>query len=156
MRILLSNDDSYFAPGLAALSEGLKPLGRSPSWRPSATERRIQLLTLDRPLMLSHAHNGFHYVNGTPTDCVHMAVTGLLDFEPDVIVSGINSVEHGDDTLYPAPSPRPPRAICWAFPPSPCRSWARSSSITARPPAWPTISWSGLAARHSARRCCST
>jgi len=58
-------------------------------------------LTLDRPLMLSHAHNGFHYVNGTPTDCVHMAVTGLLDFEPDVIVSGINSGSNmGDDTLY--------------------------------------------------------
>jgi len=58
-------------------------------------------LTLDRPLMLSRAHNGFHYVNGTPTDCVHMAVTGLLDFEPDVVVSGINSGSNmGDDTLY--------------------------------------------------------
>jgi 5'-nucleotidase len=58
-------------------------------------------LTLDRPLMLSKAPNGFLYVNGTPTDCVHMAVTGLLDFEPDVIVSGINSGSNmGDDTLY--------------------------------------------------------
>ena len=51
--------------------------------------------------MLSRAHNGFHYVNGTPTDCVHMAVTGMLDFEPDVIVSGVNSGSNmGDDTLY--------------------------------------------------------
>src|SRR5204863_2417857 len=58
-------------------------------------------LTLDRPLQLSHAHNGFLYVNGTPTDCVHMAVTGLLDFEPDVVVSGINQGQNmGDDTLY--------------------------------------------------------
>jgi 5'-nucleotidase len=58
-------------------------------------------LTLDRPLSLRSAHNGFHYVNGTPTDCVHMAVTGILDFEPDVVVSGINSGSNmGDDTLY--------------------------------------------------------
>jgi 5'-nucleotidase len=58
-------------------------------------------LTLDRPLSLSKAHNGFFYVNGTPTDCVHMAVTGLLDLEPDFVVSGINSgANMGDDTLY--------------------------------------------------------
>src|SRR4029079_17370191 len=55
----------------------------------------------DRPLSLRQAHNGFRYVNGTPTDCVHMAVTGILDFEPDVVVSGINSGSNmGDDTLY--------------------------------------------------------
>ncbi len=58
-------------------------------------------LTLDRPLTVHRASNGFWYVNGTPTDCVHMAVTGLLDFEPDVVVSGINTGSNmGDDTLY--------------------------------------------------------
>jgi 5'-nucleotidase len=58
-------------------------------------------LTLDRPLTVHKAHNGFFYVNGTPTDCVHMAVTGILDFEPDVVVSGINTGSNmGDDTLY--------------------------------------------------------
>ena len=102
MRILLSNDDGYFAPGLAALAEGLKPLGDITVVAPERDRSGASnSLTLDRPLMLSHAHNGFHYVNGTPTDCVHMAVTGLLDFEPDVVVSGINSGSNmGDDTLY--------------------------------------------------------
>jgi 5'-nucleotidase len=58
-------------------------------------------LTLDRPLTLRKSANGFFYVNGTPTDCVHMAVTGLLDFEPDMVVSGINSGSNmGDDTVY--------------------------------------------------------
>jgi 5'-nucleotidase len=102
MRILLSNDDGYFAPGLAALAEGLASLGEITVVAPERDRSGASnSLTLDRPLMLRHAHNGFHYVNGTPTDCVHMAVTGLLDFEPDVIVSGINSGSNmGDDTLY--------------------------------------------------------
>jgi 5'-nucleotidase len=102
MRILLSNDDGYFAPGLAALAEGLAPLGEITVVAPERDRSGASnSLTLDRPLLLSRAHNGFLYVNGTPTDCVHMAVTGLLDFEPDVVVSGINSGSNmGDDTLY--------------------------------------------------------
>ncbi len=102
MRILLSNDDGYFAPGLAALAEGLAPLGEITVVAPERDRSGASnSLTLDRPLRLSKAHNGFLYVNGTPTDCVHMAVTGLLDFEPDIIVSGINSGSNmGDDTLY--------------------------------------------------------
>jgi 5'/3'-nucleotidase len=102
MRILLSNDDGYFAPGLAALAEGLAALGTITVVAPERDRSGASnSLTLDRPLSFAHAHNGFHYVNGTPTDCVHMAVTGMLDFEPDVIVSGINSGSNmGDDTLY--------------------------------------------------------
>ena len=102
MRILLSNDDGYFAPGLAALAEGLAPLGEITVVAPERDRSGASnSLTLDRPLVLSRAPNGFLYVNGTPTDCVHMAVTGLLDFEPDVVVSGINSGSNmGDDTLY--------------------------------------------------------
>ena len=102
MRILLSNDDGYFAPGLAALAEGLAPLGEITVVAPERDRSGASnSLTLDRPLQLARAHNGFFYVNGTPTDCVHMAVTGLLDFEPDFIVSGINSGSNmGDDTLY--------------------------------------------------------
>ncbi len=102
MHILLSNDDGYFAPGLAALAEGLASLGEITVVAPERDRSGASnSLTLDRPLMLSKSHNGFFYVNGTPTDCVHMAVTGLLDFEPDVIVSGINSGSNmGDDTLY--------------------------------------------------------
>ena len=102
MRILLSNDDGYFAPGLAALAEGLAELGEITVVAPERDRSGASnSLTLDRPLILSKAPNGFLYVNGTPTDCVHMAVTGILDFEPDVIVSGINSGSNmGDDTLY--------------------------------------------------------
>src|SRR5947209_15512441 len=102
MHILLSNDDGYFAPGLAALAEGLAPLGEITVVAPERDRSGASnSLTLDRPLQLSRAHNGFFYVNGTPTDCVHMAVTGLLDFEPDIVVSGVNSGSNmGDDTLY--------------------------------------------------------
>ena len=102
MRILLSNDDGYFAPGLAALAEGLAALGEITVVAPERDRSGASnSLTLDRPLQLTRAHNGYFYVNGTPTDCVHMAVTGLLDFEPDVVVSGINSGSNmGDDTLY--------------------------------------------------------
>jgi 5'-nucleotidase len=102
MRILLSNDDGYFAPGLAALAQGLAPLGEITVVAPERDRSGASnSLTLDRPLMLRRAHNGFLYVNGTPTDCVHMAVTGLLDLEPDIVVSGINSGSNmGDDTLY--------------------------------------------------------
>jgi len=102
MRILLSNDDGYFAPGLAALAESLAALGEITVVAPERDRSGASnSLTLDRPLMLSKAPNGFLYVNGTPTDCVHMAVTGILDFEPDVVVSGINSGSNmGDDTLY--------------------------------------------------------
>ena len=102
MRILLSNDDGYFAPGLAALAEELAPLGDVTVVAPERDRSGASnSLTLDRPLSLARAHNGFFFVNGTPTDCVHMAVTGLLDFEPDLVVSGINSGSNmGDDTLY--------------------------------------------------------
>ncbi|WP_306602409.1 5'/3'-nucleotidase SurE [Azonexus sp.] len=102
MRILLSNDDGYFAPGLAALAEALSGLGEiivvAPEQNRSGASNS---LTLDRPLMLKQAASGFFFVNGTPTDCVHLAVTGMLDSLPDIIVSGINSgANMGDDTIY--------------------------------------------------------
>ena len=102
MRILLSNDDGYFAPGIAALAQALAPLGEITVVAPERDRSGASnSLTLDRPLSLHRASNGFLYVNGTPTDCVHMAVTGLLDIEPDIVVSGINAGSNmGDDTLY--------------------------------------------------------
>ncbi len=102
MRILLSNDDGYFAPGLAALHEALSPLAQLTVVAPERDRSGASnSLTLDRPLSIRQAANGFFHVNGTPTDCVHMAVTGLLDFVPDMIVSGINSgANMGDDTIY--------------------------------------------------------
>lgn len=102
MRILLSNDDGYFAPGLAALAEALKPLAEITVVAPERDRSGASnSLTLDRPLTVRQAANGFLYVNGTPTDCVHLAVTGLLDHLPDMVVSGINHGSNmGDDTIY--------------------------------------------------------
>lgn len=102
MRILLSNDDGYFAPGLAALAEALIGLGEIVVVAPEQNRSGASnSLTLDRPLMLKQAPSGFHFVNGTPTDCVHLAVTGMLDSLPDIIVSGINlGANMGDDTIY--------------------------------------------------------
>jgi 5'-nucleotidase len=102
MRILLSNDDGYFAPGLAALYAALKPLAEITVVAPERDKSGASnSLTLDRPLSLRQAANGFYFLNGTPTDCVHMAVTGMLDFVPDMIVSGINhGANMGDDTIY--------------------------------------------------------
>lgn len=102
MRILLSNDDGYFAPGLNILAEALAPLAKITVVAPERNRSGASnSLTLDRPLWVRQAHNGFYFVNGTPTDCVHLAVTGLLDFEPDMIISGINDgANMGDDTIY--------------------------------------------------------
>src|SRR5689334_16846445 len=102
MRILLSNDDGYFAPGLAVLAETLSSLGEVVVVAPERDRSGASnSLTLDRPLAVRKSHLGFHYVNGTPTDCVHLAITGLLDELPDMVVSGINhGANMGDDTIY--------------------------------------------------------
>ncbi|MFN3883672.1 MAG: 5'/3'-nucleotidase SurE [Rhodocyclaceae bacterium] len=102
MNVLLSNDDGYTAPGLVQLAAALQDLARITVVAP---ERNMSgasnSLTLDRPLLLKTAENGFHYVNGTPSDCVHLAVTGMLPVEPDMVISGINlGANMGDDTIY--------------------------------------------------------
>jgi 5'-nucleotidase len=102
MRILLSNDDGYFAPGLAILAKTLADLGAITVVAPERDHSGASnSLTLDRPLTVRESANGFRFVNGTPTDCVHLAVTGLLEEMPDMIVSGINlGANMGDDTIY--------------------------------------------------------
>lgn len=102
MRILISNDDGYFAPGLACLAEHLSKVAEVVVVAPERDRSGASnSLTLDRPLKLRKAANGFYYVNGTPTDCVHLAVTGMLDQQPDMVVSGINAgANMGDDTIY--------------------------------------------------------
>ena len=102
LSILVSNDDGVYAPGLAALAAALEPLGRltvvAPDRNRSAASNS---LTLDTPLRVGQLENGFYYVNGTPSDCVHLAITGLLREAPDLVVSGINSGANlGDDVLY--------------------------------------------------------
>jgi len=102
MKILVSNDDGYFAPGITLLAEALRQLGDVTVVAPERDRSGASnSLTLDRPLTVRQAANGYFSVNGTPTDCVHIAVTGLLDFTPDVVVSGINlGANMGDDTIY--------------------------------------------------------
>ena len=102
MRILLSNDDGYSAPGIAALDRALAGLGEIVVVAPELDRSGASnSLTLDRPLHLRRAASGYHYVNGTPTDCVHLAVTGMLEHLPDMVVSGINlGANMGDDTIY--------------------------------------------------------
>ncbi len=102
MRILIANDDGYLAPGLAALVRACEGLGHidviAPEQNASGTSNS---LTLTRPLSAYVASNGFHYLNGTPSDCVHVALTGLFLERPDLVVSGINQgANMGDDTLY--------------------------------------------------------
>jgi 5'-nucleotidase len=102
MRILISNDDGYLAPGINALAEALASVAEIIVVAPDSNRSGASnSLTLDRPLSVTKAANGFYYVNGTPTDCVHIALTGMLDALPDLVVSGINNGQNmGDDTLY--------------------------------------------------------
>ena len=102
MHILLSNDDGYFAPGLAILAESLALFAKVTVVAPERDRSGASnSLTLDRPLAVRRAGSGFSYVNGTPTDCVHLAVTGLLDDLPDIVISGVNhGANMGDDTIY--------------------------------------------------------
>jgi 5'-nucleotidase len=102
MRILISNDDGYLAPGLIALAEVLEPIAEIVVVAPDSNRSACSnSLTLQRPLSVSRAANGFYFCNGTPSDCVHIALTGILTWKPDLIVSGINQGQNmGDDTLY--------------------------------------------------------
>jgi 5'-nucleotidase len=102
VKILVSNDDGYFAPGITLLAEALRQVGEVTVVAPERDRSGASnSLTLDRPLTVRRAPNGYFSVNGTPTDCVHIAVTGLLDFMPDVVVSGVNlGANMGDDTIY--------------------------------------------------------
>lgn len=102
MRFLLSNDDGVQAPGLAALAQVLARLGEVAVVAPDGERSAFSsALTLDRPLRPQRLANGFIAVNGTPADCVHIALNGLLDFTPDIIISGINAGANlGDDVIY--------------------------------------------------------
>jgi len=102
MKILISNDDGYLAPGINALAEQLATIADIVVVAPDSNRSgSSNSLTLDRPLRVMRAANGFYSINGTPSDCVHIALTGILDTQPDLVVSGINQGQNmGDDTLY--------------------------------------------------------
>lgn len=102
MRILVANDDGYLAPGLQSLADACAAFGDveviAPEQNASGTSNA---LTLHRPLSVFRAPSGYRFINGTPSDCVHVALTGLLESPPDLVVSGINNGANlGEDTLY--------------------------------------------------------
>jgi 5'-nucleotidase len=102
IKILVSNDDGYQAPGLICLVETLQRFADVTVVAPDRNRSGASnSLTLDYPLRPKWADNGFIYIDGTPTDCVHLAITGLLDTLPDLVVSGINADSNlGDDVIY--------------------------------------------------------
>ncbi|MFP5349984.1 MAG: 5'/3'-nucleotidase SurE [Gammaproteobacteria bacterium] len=102
MRILVSNDDGYLAPGLACLVRALRTIAEVEVVAPDRDRSGASnSLTLDRPLRARQGENGFVYVDGTPTDCVHLAITGLMEHEPDMVIAGINrGANLGDDVIY--------------------------------------------------------
>ena len=102
MHILISNDDGFNAPGIAALRTAMERFGRvtvvAPEHNHSGSSNS---LTLNRPLSVTRNADGVYVVSGTPSDCVHLALTGLLEEKPDLVVSGINcGANMGDDTMY--------------------------------------------------------
>jgi 5'-nucleotidase len=102
MRILLSNDDGYQAPGLKALAAAMEAVADVVVVAPDRDRSGASnSLTLEAPIRAHTMENGFIRVEGTPTDCVHLAITGLLEEEPDMVVAGINAgANMGDDVIY--------------------------------------------------------
>jgi 5'-nucleotidase len=102
MRILISNDDGYLAPGINALARALASVAEVAVCAPDSNRSGASSsLTLEKPISVYQAENGFYYTTGTPSDSVHIALTGLLPWKPDLVVSGINhGANMGEDTLY--------------------------------------------------------
>ncbi|BAW80066.1 stationary-phase survival protein SurE [Candidatus Nitrosoglobus terrae] len=102
MRILVSNDDGYLARGIRVLADCLTEIAEVTVIAPDRDRSGAShSLTLDRPLRVSFGENGFYCVESTPTDCVHLGITGLLKEEPNMVVSGINAGANlGDDVIY--------------------------------------------------------
>ncbi|CAN5259449.1 5'/3'-nucleotidase SurE [soil metagenome] len=102
MKILVCNDDGVYAPGLSILAAYLSSIATVTVIAPDRNQSAVsKSLTLTRPLRVKHLDNNFISVEGTPTDCVHLGITGLLDERPDMVVAGINEGANlGDDVLY--------------------------------------------------------
>lgn len=102
MRILVTNDDGVYAPGLTALAKAMSALGDVTVVAPDRNRSGVSnSLTLHRPLRAKKIENGFYSVEGTPTDCVHLALSGLINKKFDIVVSGINAGSNlGDDVIY--------------------------------------------------------
>nr|BFE91090.1 hypothetical protein GCM10020185_16260 [Pseudomonas brassicacearum subsp. brassicacearum] len=153
MRILISNDDGVTAPGLAALYAALADFAECVVIAPDQDKSGASSsLTLDRPLHPCYLDNGFISLNGTPTDCVHLGLNGLLEREPDMVVSGINLGANlgGRRALFRHGCRRPGRslpgkAIVCLF------RLFRGRSIICRPPPTSPVNWSKPTASWSCR-----
>ncbi len=102
MHLLISNDDGITARGIQVLADRMKSLGKVTIVAPDQNRSGASnSLTLESPVRLKQTGERTWSVNGTPTDCVHIALTGLLEKDPDIVVSGINSGANlGDDVIY--------------------------------------------------------
>jgi len=102
LKILVSNDDGYLAKGIIALSDALSEIATVTVFAPDRNRSGASnSLTLDAPLRAHKVQENRYYVNGTPSDCVHLALEGFLDEDPDIVVSGINhGANLGDDVIY--------------------------------------------------------
>ncbi|MBP6344908.1 5'/3'-nucleotidase SurE [Neisseriaceae bacterium CLB008] len=102
MNVLISNDDGYLSKGIKTLADAAATVASVRVVAPDRDRSAVSnSLTLDRPLSIRQADNGYYYVNGTPTDCVHLALHAMDDFKPDMVFSGVNhGANMGDDTLY--------------------------------------------------------
>lgn len=103
MHVLVSNDDGVDAPGIGALAQGLRAAGHAVTTVAPDRDRSgaSNSLTLDGPIRAVQRAEDTWCVYGTPTDCVHVAITGMLQAEPDIVVSGINNTANlGDDVIY--------------------------------------------------------
>ncbi|MDI9335474.1 MAG: 5'/3'-nucleotidase SurE [Gammaproteobacteria bacterium] len=102
LKILLANDDGYLAPGIVTLHKVLQKFGQVDVVAPHKNNSaKSNSLTILNPLYVRKADNGFYFINGTPADCVHIALTGLIADKPDLVISGINNgANMGDDTIY--------------------------------------------------------
>lgn len=102
MKILVSNDDGYLAKGIKALAGALSQIAEVVVVAPDRNHSGASnSLTLHAPLRIHRVEKDRYFVNGTPSDCVHLALSGFLDFEPDIVVSGINhGANLGDDVIY--------------------------------------------------------
>lgn len=102
MKILVSNDDGYLATGINVLADALEKVADVVVFAPDRNRSAASnSLTLSTPLRVKQVGDNRYSVNGTPSDCVHLALTGYLDYEPDLVVSGINhGANLGDDVIY--------------------------------------------------------
>ena len=155
MRILLSNDDGYFAPGLERLAAALAPHAEITVVAPERDRSGASnSLTLDRPLTVRRAPSGFLFVNGTPTDCVHLAVTGLLDRLPDIVISGINlGANMGDDTIYSGTVAAATEGYLLGIPSIAISLASKTASISRPPRRWRWNCCSGTERSRRARGC---